>query len=175
MIINENYNMSLFLLLPLVAEEGRKADYYIKKYLESLVDGYSQDINKPWLDCHISIVFDYELMDEVDIVELSANGNFATKTSYLIHDKYVCSYALKIPDEHYDEYAYILRQDYSKVSTDTKNAILSFWGMSYGSKVFNELFTEKETYIDITKEILPEENYIEREGRGAVISGLFIV
>ena len=34
---------------------------------------------------------------------------------------------------------------------------------------------KKETYIDITKEILPEENYIEREGRGAVISGLFIV
>ena len=64
-------------------EEGRKVDYY--KNILSHSDGgkISQDINKPWLIAIYQLCLITNYNDEVDIVELSANGNLPLKTSYL--------------------------------------------------------------------------------------------
>lgn len=175
MIINENHNMSLFLLLPLIAEEGRDAEYYISQHKNALIDGYAFDVNKPWLDCHISVVFDCELMNKVEVYELANNANFVCKTSYCIGDKYVYSYSLSIPATMRAEYELLMNQNYSKVSHDTTAMILAFWRPEFDSKITKELLNLNKSSLKMCEEILPEEEARVALIQGKIVSGHYLL
>lgn len=177
MIKEEDYNLSLLLLMPLVADEGLTYEHYINKNnIDALIDGYFSDINKPWLDRHLLIAFDCELMDTSEIKEMLKCSNYDAKSSYLIDDKYIRSYALKVPEWFEDEYELIAQNKYTQLSFETKQMILLFWQLTNNSLLYKILFGIHSETVDVQSEMIKEESSFEANTKNTeIIGGMYML
>ena len=163
MTITENYKLSLFLLLPLLSTDNSTAETYLGGYLHALIDAFSFDINKPYLDNHVHLVFDNSMYIEKDVPTI-ANSRFLDHIShYRMSGVFVKSYAMKISDEYQSSKKIILENKVSKLPYATKIKIFKFWDLTATSNLFKILFEEEPVIEDISKEILPEEDYIDTD------------
>lgn len=138
----EKLNFSLLFLLPLCSEKNEKwksytAELYPYKIEGSLVNAFAKDINKPWLDNHVFLVFDKSDNDEAIDEMLVIKDSFVTKYDYRIDGKFYSIYAFsatssKIISKDYDN---IMNGDYVSISVDSKERIKSFWGAAANSNV----------------------------------------
>ena len=160
MILNDNYNLSLFLLLPLATEEG-KAEDYLDGYESALMNAFHYDINKPYLDNHIHLVFDTSMFRTIEVNTIT-NDNKQDKIShYRISGVFVRSYAIKIKEEYLSSRDLILEDKIFNLQYEIKIKIFKFWDLKADSKLFKVLFEEPKESTNIKTEILPEEDYVE--------------
>jgi len=162
--IKEEYNLSLFLLLPLVSIEDKRAEDYLEGYSKALVNAFHYDINKPYLDNHIHIVFDTLLFREREVATIKDKSELEKISSYQLSGIYVKSYALRIAEEYSSSLELILKNKAFNLAPEIKVKILKFWDMPVNSILFDTLYVNPK--MDISKEILPEEDYLEDEEEG---------
>jgi len=169
MILNDNYNLSLFLLLPLTTEES-KAENYLEGYETALMNAFNHDINKPYLDNHIHLVFDTSMFRTIEVDSITKDKKQDMISHYRISGVFVKSYAIKIKDEYLSSKNLILDNKIFNLRYDIKIKIFKFWNLKADSKLFKVLFEEGNPKEDITKEVLPEEDYIEDDFDLSIIS-----
>jgi hypothetical protein len=168
MILDKKLNMSLLCVLPLIAKSNEKYTSYIEPGFEndevvSFEDAYSSDINRPWLDEHLLMVYNTENQTPYSIMKtLENNENFIQEYVYRFDGKFYTIYAYKIPFEFEREYKLISDGKYSRLSRDTKIRILTFWSAMADSILFSILFppSGKDIASSIKDDVLLEKDYI---------------
>jgi len=166
MVLKETLNSSLLFLLPLVAEKGETwLDYTGAKNLystrdDSFVNGYNIDINKPWLDRHIFLLFEAAIDLDLPLSKLRRNENFKSKYTVKINKVFYVIYAYRIPDEKEKSYRHILDGDYRHISGDDKADIISFWEEGVDSLLFHSLYRSDKTLGKIENEEIYEVDYL---------------
>jgi hypothetical protein len=161
--INEDCNLSMFLLLPLISVDDITAEDIIGGYEDALMNSFSYDINKPYLDDHIHLVFDNSMFKEKDVEPITKRDELCYISHYRLSGVYVKVYALKISDEFELSKRLIMNNDISSLMPEVKAKIFKFWNTSGRTNLFDILYNEKPSDKEVSKEILPEEDYIETE------------
>lgn len=160
--IKEEYSLSLFLLLPLAANENTNWDYYLERNINSLVNGYIGDVNRPYLDKHIILAFNLETLAEYKIKEIVSAENFVSYKESRINGIHIGLYSMEVSDKWNQDYLLILQNNYFNISNEAKKLIMSFWGFNSNSKLYNSLYVKAIQPIDLSKDIYPEEDIIDR-------------
>lgn len=157
----DDYNMSLLLLLPLVSIEFTKAEQLLEGYDKAFINGFSSDINKPFIDKHVHLVFDNSMYKEKDVETLISLEQLEYIASYRMSGVFVKSYALRLDDGYSLSIKKILEGNCSDLSSDIKHKIITFWNAPADSALFNALYG-KGCELDPNKDVLPEEDYIDK-------------
>lgn len=159
--ISEKYNLSLFLLLPLVTTEEKTYIDYIGDELDSLENGYSNDINLPYLDNEVFLLFNPEKMRSIPIRKLEFNG-FRLEKDVRINGNFYVKYALSIDSAYLNEKELIMDNKYFELSNEIKSKIMKFWDANANTRLYNALYVKAIEPIDIKSEITKEEDYLEQ-------------
>lgn len=152
-------------MFPMVASDNENWQSYFKNYEKSLVNGYSGDINRPWLDKHIIVKFDSDKLTTLNVDELARNENFYKTNTCMINKKYYDLYAMMIPDEYLEEYELIKDGDYFNITAKLKHKIIRFWDIDINSEFAMSFFVKHKNDIvpkNIKEEIVEEETYINK-------------
>jgi hypothetical protein len=160
----EKFNLSFILMFPMIAESDEKWSDYFGNHMDALVNGYSGDINKPWLDKHVFVKFDTSKLEVLNIGKLLKNENFERNDTVLIDDGYYDIYAMRIPEQYLAEYYIIKSNDFYNISSELKHKIMRFWEVDISSSIGSALFYKhKHDAMDrkIDKEMVDEEIYID--------------
>lgn len=163
MILCDNNNLSLYLLLPLTTKEELTAEDYLKGYENALMNAFNYDINKPYLDEHIHLVFDTSMFRTSNVETITNDKKQEYISNYRISGIFVKSYALRIEKDYLDSRTLILENKIFSLRYDIKIKIFKFWNLKADSDLFKLLFVEPKLITKIDKEILPEEDYIEED------------
>jgi len=166
MIYREKLNISLLTLLPLIAKQDEIWTKYTGEVKMSdikgnFVNGYYADINKPWLDNHVFLLFETSKNPTFDMKELEENENFTTKYPLKIRDKFYMVYAFEIPFDNRFDYEEIMTGNYNRMHSDAKAQIIKFWLASPDTQLFKNLYDTKSTYGKVTDEMIEEEDYFD--------------
>lgn len=156
--IKENFNLSLYLLFPMIAKNGERWNSYFHRTLDSLINGYIGDINKPWLDNNIILVFDYAKIPSEHIDEFITNENFMSKYTFNMDKKRYIAFNFKIPNEFSRQLELIKELHYTSLDHATKIKLLSFWKLDHTSNLYNTLFVEPIEDYDINLEVIKEQD-----------------
>lgn len=169
MITRERINNSLLFLLPLVSKEGEKWQTYLgpgnfKKQETSFINGFSSDINKPWLDEHIFLVFNSDIKKEFDLAFIERNVNFTSMYNYKIKDKFYTIYALRVPTDYKKELELIKQGRCNKIDGKLKSKMTSFWSAQSNGYLSINIHSNDNRVLDISNDIIDEKDYIESHG-----------
>ena len=159
--ISEKYNLSLFLLLPLVTTEDKTYIDYIGDELDSLENGYSSDINLPYLDNEVFLLFNPNKMKSIPVRKLEFNG-FRLEKDVRINGNFYIKYALSIDNAYLNEKELIMDNKYFELSNEIKSKIMKFWNANANTKLYDALYVKAIEPIDIKNEITKEEDYLEQ-------------
>jgi hypothetical protein len=159
--INEEYNLSLYLLLPLLSSDETSAETYLEGYSHALINAFSYDINKPYLDNHVHLVFDNSMYREKDVPTIVKSSFLDHISHYRISGVFVKSYAMRLSEEYQLSIKLILDNKVSELPYAVKIKIFKFWDLNANSNLFKILFENEPLKSDISKEILIEEDYID--------------
>ena len=174
MINIDNYNLSLLLLLPLISNDGEDYTLYIPRSEEqSLYNGYSCDVNRPWLLNHLIVLFDSEKRNTLKLDRIDGNPAKINYADICISDSFYGMYTFQMPDEYKQECELIRSNRPNELSLDVKLKILTFWRTNATSKLFSTLFHAGKPDINIQAEEMPEETYIPQ--KYVILSGGFSV
>ena len=155
-------NKTMVFLTPMIAE-GRKSDFFFSKtksFSESpfFINAYHTDINKPWLNNHIFLVYKMTLTRDFILLEqqLRKIPNWVSDYSYIQGSIDLIVHVFKVPEEHSANLEYFKQGLYSKLDNNFKIEILRFWNVSFDSKLCSYLLktklTEKEKLVNLNKE-----------------------
>lgn len=151
-------NLSLLALLPLALESPTTYTKLLGESLSALMNGFSGDINRPWLDKHVIVVFDPEKMDTYRVNGLIKLKNHTMSKIVNIDKTPLLMHALKIDDEYQKDADLIRFNRFSELRTSVKIRILSFWKQNEDSDLYKVLFSRNYSGNSIAKELLPEES-----------------
>lgn len=169
MILREKINLSLLCLLPLIAKEKEvyldyiDGDLYKNRNSGSFINGYYSDINRPWLNSHVFLMYETVSQTPLKIMTLlESNENFINQSSYRIANAFYNVYTFSISIEHKRDYDLMIKGEYSKISYENKIKILLFWNLTVNSILFKGLFPQydKETLDKFNEESIGEKDYI---------------
>lgn len=150
-------NLSLLTLLPLSIESPSTYTKLLGKSLDALVNGFSGDINRPWLDNHAIVVFDPEKMNTYRVDSLLESKNHTMSKIINIDGRPLLIHALKIDEEYRKDSILIRSNRFSELRTSVKIRILSFWKQNESSDLYKVLFSKNYSSNSVAEELLPEE------------------
>lgn len=181
---NKLVNKATWFLLPMFGNsqvdftENKKYPYIVDLY--NFVNIYLSDINKPYYDQHIFIVYKVPNKCTTEYIQqcikLTKNSNFVKEYNYIYNKETYVIFCYKIPDNYYRDYKLILDGKYSEINEVYKKKILKFWDLGIKSRIATILYKLKDHYllykfkdtigeceipINIKDETLPEEIEIE--------------
>ncbi len=165
MIVNRELNSSLYLLLPLAVDENQTAETIIGKYSNALIDGFSMDINKPWIDNAVHIAFDREKYRDKSISQIEKQERFNRRSLYRIENKFYEVYSIELNDDYKFQIELILKGKSFLIDEETKAKIMEFWDAPAKSKVFRILYKESNEDKAIDAEIISPCEYQEQKER----------
>ena len=152
-------NLSLLTLLPLTFTEHTTFTKLFKGNTDALINGFSGDINRPWLDNHVIVLFDPEMMDTYRVNGLKDLKNHTMSKIVRIDKTPLLMHAIKIHEE-FDKDAVLIRANrFSELRSSLKIRILSFWKQNEESDLYKVLFSKNYSDNSIAKELMPEEDY----------------
>ena len=163
----DKLNFSLLFLLPLCSNDGEKWIHYTKelfpyKITGDFINGYAHDINKPYLDKSIFLVFKSEATSDMDEL-LIRKDSFLTRYSYRIDGEFFSIYALTPrvdSGEVRKDWDKILNGNYVSISTESKEKIIKFWGSVPNSNI--SLILDGRINVESPEsEVIPEADDIE--------------
>jgi len=169
MIFKEKTNLSLIYLLPLVAETDDKwyafkNEYIPQSNINTLINGYRADINKPWLDKHVFLMFESAADKNFDIEILRSKRNFHSMYNYRLNKKFYNIVVFTVPKEYKEVYDNIIEDQTGLIPIEVKKRILSFWLYNERINVYKMLYPEKSpivNYNPFKNEIIGEKDDIE--------------
>jgi hypothetical protein len=170
MIFREQINKSLLLLLPLISNENEDWTEYTGEYKlsedrnTSFVNGYYSDVNRPYMEECIHLMFETEIDIKFDLKKKELNENYQSKYLTKIDDKFYMIYSFKIPDRFKRDYKLMVKGKYSKLDDETKTKIVDFWKLNPKSQLFKSLYTNGNSLSTFTDELIKEEEFIDRYG-----------
>lgn len=154
-----NKTLSTRYILPFLFEEK---ELFCDKYC--FVNAYIGDINRPYLDNHIFLLFEYntEVYDKVNNTIKSNKYYFDTKFITIDNILYL-EYIFVIPPINAEAIKVIKDGYYTNLSSETKLIIISFWkdyNLSYLSKLLNEPSSDLLSYTSLEEagELIKEED-----------------
>ena len=152
-----NRTLSTRYILPFLFTDKK---YFTNKY--SFINAYIQDINRPYLEDKIFIVFEYDpkVYSEVNN-EMTSNSYYFTKYDLRMNNKYYIEYVFVIPPKHNITIKSIIDGKFNYISAECKINIISFWGntdLSY----LKDLLKNPKDLLNIIS--LEERNEIITEG-----------
>ena len=163
MIFKSNYNLSMFLLLPLISTKELKFEDVIGEYSGALINGFYADKNKPNLDNHIHLVFETSKFKSAEVNNIIELNQLEHISGYRMSGIFVQSYALRISNEYETSMNLILKGKTNLLSNEVKMKIAEFWDLNARTDIFKSLFDKNIELVDTRKEILPEEDYIDKD------------
>lgn len=154
-----NRTLSTRYILPFLFTDKK---YFTDKY--SFINAYIQDINRPYLEDKIFIVFEYDpkVYSEINN-EMTSNSYYFTKYDLHMNNKYYIEYVFVIPPKYNITIKNIIDGKFNYISAECKINIISFWGnmdLSY----LKDLLKNPKDLLDIISleernEIITEEDY----------------
>lgn len=173
MIIREKFNKATLFLLPLIADNHNSTKFTLVDNIcrsrnnSPFVNAYISDINKPYLDKHLFIVYDNNASSYNYLYMrrwLRTLRTYHNDYDIILNGKGYTVFAFTIDDKDYDEVKKIIEGLYSKLKEETKKKILAFWDAKYNSRLYSYMHhdSNKEILeqIDIEEEAIKEEDYI---------------
>jgi hypothetical protein len=173
-------NKATWYLLPMFGKdfieftENNKYPYLVDQF--NFVNCFIQDINKPYYDQHLFLLYQIPSKCTTEWIlhcaKLKDNSNYITEYVYIYDDITYLVFCFKIPNNYYKDYNLILEGKYSEISIRYKEKILHFWKLGLKSRIatilyknkanywlfkFNDTIGECESTINIKKETIPEE------------------
>ena len=117
-----NRTLSTRYILPFLFTDKK---YFTDKY--SFINAYIQDINRPYLEDKIFIVFEYDpkVYSEVNN-EMTSNSYYFTKYDLHMNNKYYIEYVFVIPPKHNITIKSIIDGKFNYISAECKINIISF-------------------------------------------------
>ena len=152
-----NRTISTTFILPMLFDNK---DFLYNKY--GFINVFIEDINKPWLDNHIFILYNSSGIPTVLEKEFKANKYYYDTKHIVIDNVFYNEYIFTIPPE----YKYIIKSFkgtcHNNLITEDKIKILKFWGLS-DLKHIKNLLEEDISDCSLVErgEIIPEEDYLE--------------
>ena len=159
----DNYNLALLLLLPLCNPKITKADDYLNGYEGALIDGFSSDVNKPYIQECVHLVFETSKYISMKVDTLIGLDETEYISHYRLAGIWVESYALKIDSDYQSEYALICENKLEMLPMTTKLRILKFWDAKVSTKLYSALMGLAPVMENVSKEVVMEEDYVEDE------------
>lgn len=147
---------SLKLIIPLLDTRLSKI---ITTPKSGFINAFTYDINRPGLDNHIFLMYEFEAEHTKEMLTRSyILANLIKCKPYLhrINGKWVSIYALPITNGRARKYKIT---KYPFFSNEDILKIINFWGTS--DKDVNEFITEQTKIIKFEENIIPEEDYVE--------------
>lgn len=163
----------MLLLLPLAFESKIDNIRAFGRDASALINGYAGDINRPWLDKHVIVVFDPERLDSTSINSFKNNAEVSLSRNIRIDKVNVHIEALKIKEKYESELKLIMLGRYIDLKIETKVKILSFWHQGDESDLFRILFSKNYSQNKLAAELLPEEDFIPQDY--IIVSGKYSV
>lgn len=151
-----NRTITTSFILPFIFE---KKDVLFNKY--GFINAFLEDINKPWLNNHIFILYESSSIS-------SSIENDMKKNKY-----YYDTYQIVIDNHFYDEYVFIIPPEikitvdsfkqfsYNVLSADKKIKILKFWNCFDFEHIYKLLHNDNEFHALEGIETIPEEDPID--------------
>jgi len=167
MIFKETINTSLLFLLPLVARENEnyldytQASNLFSKRDDSFINGYNKDINKPWLDRHVFLLFNAAIDPMLSQYWLKSNENYTSNYAIRKDGIFYQIYSYRIPDKYEDDYKKIIEGQYKDISDETKAVIINFWETNTNSLLFNSMYGKSSVLGKIESEDIEEVDFIK--------------
>ena len=166
--INRKLNKSMVFLTPMIAN-GRRFEFFYGNVINFknspfFINCYYKDINKPWLNEHIFLVYKLVLSKDFILLEqqLRRMPHWVTDYSYIQNGCDYVIHVFKIPDEYKNDYLLFKQGLYSQLNNNYKIDILRFWKVSFDSKLCSYLLktklTEKEREINTDKIYINDEH-----------------
>ena len=164
----KSFNMSLYMIFPLLTDAKKDAYYYFKGEIDSLLNGYSNWIERPQLDRNLIVSFDSEKMNCYKIKNLTSLDSFKGIKDVRQNKLYRTLYMFDIPEDMHEYYSMIKSGNYFELPMWLKVKILTFWRLGFDSALYDELFVRSISPIDINAEDFGEIDnvsfqYIEEE------------
>ncbi len=150
------------MLLPLAVDSGNTYQTVFKHDVEAVSNGYAYDINRPWLNSHIIVTVEQDKKNRYEVSNLKKMKSFQSKFSISVNGIHYDEYVLEIQEQFKEDRELILKSCFSNISSEAKLRISSFWFMDSNSKLFRAIFSSDKPIVDISKEVLEEEDVIER-------------
>ena len=132
----------------------------------NFVNAYVADINRPYIENSIFVVFEYnpKVYDTIDGI-MTTNNYFYDKQDIFIDNTYYVEYIFLIPFKYKDAISLIKKGSAFVLPFDKKEKILNFWG-NINYSYLKDLITKRH---DITEyksleesgEVVTEEDYID--------------
>lgn len=122
-------------------------DYTTNKNNSPFINAFINDVNKPWLDHHIFLVYRLELTNKFMLIDkrLRSLPNYATDYHYVQNSEDMIVYVFEISDIWKTTYNLFKEGLYSKFDNNYKIDILRFWKLGIDNDIFSYLFLTKAT------------------------------
>lgn len=165
MIFREKINPSLLFLLPLIADNNRDWSYYLgpdgMDNDSYFINAYSSDINSPFLDNHVLLMFDSKQLVYSNTVNLERARRYRNKYSMRIDGKFYTILSFEIDEEDIRDKNMVLAGDYSHATADYKARVLSFWPIAPDSDIFKELYLSEKIFPPASLDEIKEKDYLK--------------
>ena len=164
MIFKEKYTLSITYLLPLVAKANQEWFMGRQKYIplsmiKTFVNGYSGDINKPWLDNHLFLLFESEYDKDFNPSTLRERSTFHSSYGYRIDKKFYTVFVFNLPKEYNDIYKDIKESKFDLIPRGLKKSIIEFWLYNQRYALIEMMYPDKNPKRGtnaLSKEIIKE-------------------
>lgn len=132
-ILKSKYTQTSYFLIPLLFSEDTKSSQIIN---DDFINAFVADFNKKQYDDRILLVYS----NKKTVIPVTNKID-----EYTTDDRRVFVYEL--PDVFTDDYAHILKGNWSKLSDNAKRRILSFWEETEDSFIHGTLYHIPNKYI----------------------------
>jgi hypothetical protein len=151
-----NRTITTSFILPFIFE---KKDILFNKY--GFVNAFLEDINKPWLDNHIFILYETCSISSSIEDNMKKNPYYYDTKQIVIDNKYYDEYIFVIPPEIKTIVDAFKQFSYNVLTAENKIKILKFWNCFDFEHVYKLLHDDNEFHALEGIETIPEEDPID--------------
>lgn len=152
----ENKTITTIFLLPLLFD-NRKILY--NKY--GFVNAFIEDINRPWLDNHIFVLFKTSSISDSIEKDMRNNKYFYDVKQIVIDNNFYEEYIFIIPPEYKKSLETFKTISYNILTVEDKIKVLKFWGLE-DIPYINILLNSNPEYAEFENDnIVPEEDSVD--------------
>lgn len=154
----KNRTITTMFLLPLILDSK---DILFKYY--GFINAFIEDINRPWLDNHIFILYKVSSVSNTIQEEFKKNKWYYDTKNIIIDGEYYEEYIFVVKPELKEIVNNFKNYSYNILTTDDKIKILKFWNCFDFDHIYSLLSEDNEpkNLIEDRKEIIPEEDSLD--------------
>lgn len=153
-----NRTITTSFILPLIL---KNKDVLFNKY--GFINAFLEDVNRPWLDNHIFILYKTSSISDSIEDEMRANEYYYDTKSLKINNEFYQEYIFIVPSQYKELIRDFKELSYTNLTTEDKIKILQFWDC-FDFPHIKKLIDNESEYVGVIedlKEIIPEEDALD--------------